>query len=152
VACQLSPQSLCALTWRSETARLVFTRTTNALTVGATDEWLLNVPDVTVTPTLILDFGNPTLTSGEGMLAVEKIMAARTDARTPDEGWKSQVDKTYGADAKKHVNPTAVTRKISICHPSVSGGRKVKRTSSATPWPFHSWRARSCLPSRCCVL
>jgi hypothetical protein len=111
---------------------LVFTRTTNALTARAADEWLLNVRDVTVTPTLILEFGNPTLTSGEGMLAVEKIMAARTDARTPHEGGKSQVDESYGADAEKDVNPTAATQKISIDRPSMSGGKKVRRTSSTT--------------------
>jgi hypothetical protein len=64
---------------------LVFTRTTNALTAGAVDEWLLDVPDVTVMPTLIFEFGNPS----EGILAVKKIMAARTNARAPYEGGKS---------------------------------------------------------------
>jgi len=57
--------------------------------VGAADEWLLVILDVTVMPTLILEFGNPTPTSSEGMLAVEKIMAAWTDTRTPYEGGKS---------------------------------------------------------------
>jgi hypothetical protein len=100
---------------------LIFARTTNAIIAG-TDEWLLDVSDVMVMPTLIFEVGDPTLTSSGGMIAVEKIVAARTDARTPHEGGESEIDETYGAAAKKDVNSTIVTQTISICRSS--SGRK----------------------------
>jgi hypothetical protein len=110
------------------------------------DEGLLNVLDVTVMPTLVFDFGNTILASGE-MLAVEMVTTARTNAWTPYEGGKLEVDETYGAAAKKDVNPTVVAQRISRCRSS-DGRNEVKHTSSATSWPFHSLQARSCLPSR----
>jgi hypothetical protein len=109
---------------------LVLARTTTAVIVGG-DEGLLNVLDVTVMPTLVFNFGNTIFASSGEMLAVEMVTTARTNAWTPYEGGKLEVDETYGAAAKKDVNSTVVAQRIGRCRSS--GGRnEVKHTSSAT--------------------